>query len=65
MTPNEKAKELIKKFSDIYQAEELAKIHALVCVDEIIDVVYDGYVSREQEVKLHYWREVKETLRSM
>jgi len=63
MTPKEKAKELVDKFSDIttgWNFIEAAKECALICVDEILNgsrlYYFEDY---------SYWKEVKEEINKL
>ena len=62
MTPKEKARELVQKFTlmlspDYYQQE--AKQCALICVDEILETYID------LDPKLNYWKVVKQEINKM
>ena len=74
MTPKEKAKELVDKFT-LYLGTEVngdecyvdiieAKQCALICVDEILEFAYDvEWEKREEAVsKLKFLKEVKQEL---
>jgi LytS/YehU family sensor histidine kinase len=77
MTPQEKAKELVNKFA-IYlranlmfdeEADEDAKVCALIAVDEIIEQ-YEFDVASDVEnkrfmAKLNYWDEVKQEIEKL
>ena len=77
LTPKQKAKELVEKFSDLEDGEMYigkAKQCALIAVDEIMDVCpYIDEKIRENEDQLlafsfqfvSYWQEVKEKLLKM
>lgn len=58
MTPKEKAKELVDKFSWIDCSSD-AKQCALICVDEILETYID------LDPKLNYWEEVKQEINKM
>ena len=69
MTPKEKAKELVEKFSDLEDGEMYigkAKQCALIAVDEIINSLENyGKASDElqnMENDFRYWQEVKQEL---
>lgn len=80
MTPEEKAKELIDKFSDcrkiftetkgwvIHVDSSKAKGHALTAVDEIIDILeINGFTLQEYHDKgtLEYWLHVKDEIEKL
>lgn len=77
LTPKEKAKELVEKFSDLEDGEMYigkAKQCVLITLDEIMDVCpYIDEKIRENEDQLlafsfqfvSYWQEVKEELLKM
>jgi len=80
MTPVEKAEELIKKFSERrkiltetkgwveYINSSMAKTHALVAVDEIIDILeLNGFTFKEYHDKrtLEYWFNVKDEIQNL
>ena len=66
MTPKEKAKELVEKylFNNIYLpslTKELAKQSALICVDEVLESLWNtGHSFSNDEIK--YWQEVKQEI---
>ena len=63
LTPKEKAKELVEKFSDLEDGEMYigkAKQCALIAVDEIIGIKLLWFQKYTKE--LDYWQEVKEEL---
>jgi hypothetical protein len=74
MTPKEKAKELVNKFSsghpiickmntrNMYISE--AKQCALIAVDEIIEVInkYSIHSDCPEDADLEYWQEVKQEI---
>lgn len=75
MTPEEKAKELIEKFSKAAtqydfneirgwfanekETEDNAKKCAIICVEEILNLHSDIWISKEQT---EYWQQVKNYL---
>ena len=80
MTPKEKAKELVDKFTQTNGNNFFAKECALIAVDEIIkssprhpnDVDWDDvggthqyYYEAQHEEALNYWQEVKEELEKL
>ena len=63
LTPKEKAKELIEKFSDLEDREMYivkAKQCALIAVDEIISIKLLWF--QKDTEHLNFWKEVKEEL---
>ena len=69
MTPKEKAKELIEKFTyfgdpaDYTDPREIAIYHALIAVDEIIkdrEKLFEHYW-----IDLKYWQEVKQEIEKL
>lgn len=69
MTPKEKAKELINKFTrfhtnGVYSVvhKDVAKQFALIAVDELIEEAYftDGYYDRQE-----YWEKVKQEIEKL
>ena len=63
LTPKEKAKELIEKFSDLEDREMYivkAKQCALIAVDEIISIKLLWF--QKDTEHLDFWKEVKEEL---
>ena len=80
MTPKQKAEELINKFSERrkiltetkgwveYINSSMAKTHALVAVDEIIDILeLNGFTLQEYHDKgtLEYWFHVKDEIQNL
>ena len=66
LTPKEKAKELIEKFSDLEDREMYivkAKQCALIAVDEIISIKLLWF--QKDTEHLDFWKEVKEELLKM
>lgn len=67
MTPKEKAKELVTKYT-IYVAEmneyEYAKQCALIAVDEILAQDVFGYTS-DWSNTIEYWQEVKQEIKNL
>ena len=63
LTPKEKAKELVEKFSDLEDREMYivkAKQCALIAVDEIISIKLLWF--QKDTEHLDFWKEVKEEL---
>ena len=78
MTPEEKAKELVKKFTTFHAvgyAEEItpdtytAKKHAEVCVEEIeISLIECGELSdqlQNMDRELNYWQNVRKAIETL
>ena len=73
MTPKEKAKELVDKMEKDFQyfaSREIAKQHALIAVDEVInnDVgynAYDGVTDSDIWIDKEYWQEVKQEIHKL
>lgn len=76
MTPKNKAKELITKFRkhamywDCYNDEPLdtnhAKLCALICVDELINVTLVDDIPRKRTPRdKQYWQQVKQELEKL
>ena len=71
MTPKEKAKELVEKYQfngdmidDVRMSEESAIESALICVDEILESLWNvGHSSSNNEIK--YWQEVKQEINKL
>ena len=66
LTPKEKAKELVEKFSDLEDREMYivkAKQCALIAVDEIISIKLLWF--QKDTEHLDFWKEVKEELLKM
>jgi len=66
MTPKEKAKELVNKFTDVEDGEMYigkAKQCALITVNEMLKPSFNGYV-KMQSIK-RYWEEVKSELEKL
>ena len=66
LTPKEKAKELVEKFSDLEDGEmyiEKAKQCVLIAVNEIIKIKLLWFQKDTKE--LDFWQEVKEELLKM
>ncbi len=60
MTPKERAKDLVGKFSIAF----IAKQCALIAVDEILNTI--EYSSQADELsKISYWEEVKEEIEKL
>ena len=72
LTPKEKVKELVEKFSDLEDGEMYigkAKQCALIAVDEIINSL-ENYGKESDELQnmendFRYWQEVKQELLNM
>jgi hypothetical protein len=66
MTPKEKAKELINKFTLSFSPNiEEAKQCSLIAVDEILKLLYPENWGLEMNIaidELYYWREVKKEI---
>ena len=72
MTPKEKAEELIDQMSmpqNVYQGKQLAKLCALIAVDEIVNTLNFDI---EEDVKnstllglIDYWFEVKQEIEKL
>ena len=74
MTPEEKAKELVEKYSQLastevydlgYLSRNLAIQAAELCVDEIIATGLLGKGENVQSWNLIYWQKVKEELQKL
>lgn len=77
MTPDEKAKELVKKFTEFHPvgyAEEMtpditAKKHAEICIDEIEASLIDcGELSdqlQNMDRELNFWQNVRKAIETM
>ena len=71
MTAKDKAKELVEKYlfngdmiDDIRMSEESAIESALICVDEILESLWNvGHSSSNDEIK--YWQEVKQEINKL
>jgi len=60
MTPQEKAKELVDKFSNIALLDSYeAKLCALIAVDEILKV---ASFYNDSQAEVTYWEEVKQEI---
>ena len=66
MTPKEKAAELVDKMSmpqNVYQGKQLAKLCALIAVDEILhSLEYNTWQNKEI---LKYYEEVKQEIEKL
>ena len=74
MTPEEKAKELIYRFSTplkvfdelngwvIHVDSSKAKGHALIAVDELIKIHYLLTTTHDTSPSINYWKEVKKEI---
>jgi hypothetical protein len=72
MTPKQKAKDLIKKFTiiaddsnGIYYMDIATKEKALIAVNEIIDSSPMYYTGFEFESNLEYWQQVKTEIKKL
>jgi hypothetical protein len=69
MTPKEKAEELVHKFAIGYHDLVQCKQSAIICVDEIIKVLYKDRMMEGEwllEVEAdNYWKEVKEEIQKL
>jgi|TARA_R110001599_G_scaffold314846_1_gene523297 hypothetical protein len=71
LTAKDKAKELVEKYlfngdmiDDIRMSEESAIESALICVDEILESLWNvGHSSSNDEIK--YWQEVKQEINKL
>ena len=64
MTPQEKAEELVEKYSELYDYGSLSKDSALIAVDEIIDSHYK-LLSGVNTTIYKYWQEVKQEIEKL
>lgn len=71
MTPEQKAKELIEKYCQVYFGDiqyvniTIPKKSALICIDEIIDAMQDGdsvIVYYSSDKASEFWHNVKEEI---
>lgn len=75
MTAKEKAKELVERFKnhsymdwnenigfDYKEQTENAKQCALICVDEIKEIVIHLHPMMKQELNFNYWEDVKQEI---
>ena len=72
MTPKQKAKELIKKFTiiaddsnGIYIMQQTTKEKAIICINEILDSCPMYYTGFEYESNLEYWQKVKTEIKKL
>ena len=71
MTPKEKAEELIQSYVDAMFYPDVARIAALVAVDEIIMVAHDdSHFKHTEFTETHYkykayWKQVKHELENL
>jgi hypothetical protein len=64
LTAKDKAKELVDMIDDIRMSEESAIESALICVDEILESLWNvGHSSSNDEIK--YWQEVKQEINKL
>jgi hypothetical protein len=71
LTAKDKAKELVEKYlfngdmiDDIRMSEESAIESALICVDEILESLWNvGHSSSNDEIK--YWQEVEQEINKL
>ena len=65
MTPKEKCIELVDKMEKNFQyfaSREIAKKHALIAVDEILDDDMYGMEEEHFEKRINYWQQVKQEI---
>ena len=60
MTPKEKAKEVFYKFFELGLDVKSAKQCALIAVDEILNLCWNG-----NEIGIKYWKEVKQEIEAL
>lgn len=66
MTPKEKADELISKFLDPICYMPAAKKHAIIVVDEILNLKMIGAMGREDRYnEYEFWLEVRKELENL
>jgi hypothetical protein len=72
MTPKEKAKQLVEKFTNLYEGINLgfakkhwAKQSALIAVDEILKAVNDPDDTFLSKDGVDYWEEVKQEIENL
>jgi len=75
MIPKEKAKELVEKYykkvypvkafssTGLYEAKEKAVKAALICVDEVLLILYHN--SAINGYRINYWQEVKQEIEKL
>ena len=62
MTPQEKAKDLVNKMKKDFQyfaSKEIAKQHALIAVNEILETIWEYHLQAE------WWQEVKQEIKKI
>jgi hypothetical protein len=69
MTPKEKAKELISKFTFLTYPESDAKFYnpkqcALIAVDEILDAI-DWHKFETPNKEIEFWQEIKQEIEKL
>lgn len=69
MTPEEKAKELVEKFyeysQDVGRTRYNSKQCAIICVDEIIEVLAPFSWNPNSRSHQEYWQQVKTAIQSL
>ena len=72
MTPKEKAKELIEKFSNAKSEDGYLNLNhfrhkqcALIAVDEILDAIDWDYYEGSAQTQQNYWKEVKKEIEKL
>jgi hypothetical protein len=73
MTPKEKARSLVYSFYELPQTDlltsylklHLAKISALIAVDEIIEYALDWHEYETPNKAYEYWQEVKQEIEKL
>jgi hypothetical protein len=66
MTPQEKAKELVNKYLQVYDGRlPIAKQCALIAVDEILSELTEIPYGLEYLNRLNYWLEVKQEIEKL
>ena len=73
MTPKQKAKELVDKFYSISGYRRFAIGYALICVDEITEILMNlrgefmdlKNISYSKTESLEYWQEVKQEIEKL
>jgi hypothetical protein len=70
MNPKEKAKYLVDRYTDSGSKWyiEQSKKYALICVDEIVNIVPSVYVTQDEEIHSghrQYWEEVKQEIQKL
>jgi hypothetical protein len=69
MTPKEKAKELVDKYSFVeiqnYTSMFEVKECALIAVNEILDIAYWEYMESMSGKEEEYWKQVKQEINNL